>query len=41
MSDENGTGSFMENSTGKRGKFLKNIVANVREFLQLTEKLKR
>jgi len=32
---------FMENSTRRRGKCLKNIVTNVREFEQLTETLKQ
>jgi hypothetical protein len=31
---------FMENSTGNRGSFLKNIVTNAREFEQLTETMK-
>ena len=32
---------FVEKSKGKRGKCLKNIVTNVREFEQLTETLKQ
>jgi hypothetical protein len=31
---------FMENPTGKRGRFLKNIVTDIREIEQLTETLK-
>jgi len=31
----------MESLTGKRGRFLKNIVTNVREVAQLTETLKQ